>query len=194
MTDAPVRQAARFEDYSPEYFAVTGSKGAAALHMLRWVAGDDKFKKILQGTFVDQSAGQERSTDDFRKVAEKISRPAAAGLLHPMAGDHRRAGVQDGVHGLPHAKGFRVMGKITQDLDTFRMPVDLKIETEGNPEAEAHRSGGHVLGVLGRHVRQAEAVTIDPNRRVLRNSPKMRVDVAIRRGEQFVEISDSARR
>ena len=32
------------------------------------------------------------------------------------------------------AKGFRVMGKIAQDLDTFRMPVDLKIETEGNPE------------------------------------------------------------
>ena len=26
------------------------------------------------------------------------------------------------------------MGKIAQDLDTFRMPVDLKIETEGNPE------------------------------------------------------------
>ena len=26
------------------------------------------------------------------------------------------------------------MGKIAQDLDTFRMPVDLRIETEGNPE------------------------------------------------------------
>ncbi len=31
-------------------------------------------------------------------------------------------------------EGFRVMGKIGQDMDTFRMPVDLKIETEGNPE------------------------------------------------------------
>ena len=31
-------------------------------------------------------------------------------------------------------KGFRVVGKIAQDLDTFRMPVDLRIETEGNPE------------------------------------------------------------
>ena len=26
------------------------------------------------------------------------------------------------------------MGQIAQDLDTFRMPVSLKIETEGNPE------------------------------------------------------------
>ena len=31
-------------------------------------------------------------------------------------------------------QGFRVVGKVTQDLDTFRMPVDLRIETEGNPE------------------------------------------------------------
>ena len=72
VTDAPVRQASRFEDYSPEYFAVTGSKGAATLHMLRWIAGDDNFKKILR-TFVDQSAGKSVSTDDFRKVAENIT-------------------------------------------------------------------------------------------------------------------------
>ena len=26
------------------------------------------------------------------------------------------------------------LGKIAQDLDTFRMPVDVRIETEGNPE------------------------------------------------------------
>ena len=38
-------------------------------------------------------------------------------------------------------KGFRVMGKISQDLDTFRMPVDLRIETEGNPEEKTSRSG-----------------------------------------------------
>src|SRR5229473_858131 len=31
-------------------------------------------------------------------------------------------------------KGFRIVGKIKQPLDTFRMPVDLRIDTEGNPE------------------------------------------------------------
>src|SRR5260370_1674490 len=31
-------------------------------------------------------------------------------------------------------KGFRINGKIKQPLDTFRMPVDLRIDTEGNPE------------------------------------------------------------
>ena len=30
-------------------------------------------------------------------------------------------------------KGFQVIGKIHQDLDTFRMPVEMKVDTEGNP-------------------------------------------------------------
>ena len=27
-----------------------------------------------------------------------------------------------------------MVGEIRQDLDTFRMPVEVKVETEGNPE------------------------------------------------------------
>ena len=33
-------------------------------------------------------------------------------------------------------QGFRVVGKIKQPLDTFSMPVDIRIETEGNPETK----------------------------------------------------------
>ena len=36
-------QSARLEDYSPELWALTGSKGAAVLNMLRYVIGDEKF-------------------------------------------------------------------------------------------------------------------------------------------------------
>src|SRR5208283_3544946 len=31
-------------------------------------------------------------------------------------------------------KGFRVVGKIHQPIDTFSMPVQIRIDTEGNPE------------------------------------------------------------
>ena len=31
-------------------------------------------------------------------------------------------------------KGFRVTGEISQDLDLFRMPVDLRIDTDGKTE------------------------------------------------------------
>jgi tetratricopeptide (TPR) repeat protein len=87
-------------------------------------------------------------------------------------------------------KGFRVMGRITQDLDTFRMPVELKIETEGNPEDKrvdvVGTSTEFVVDTFGK----PKKVIIDPNGRVLRLSPDMRVMVAIRRGEQLAEIGE----
>ena len=87
-------------------------------------------------------------------------------------------------------KGFRVMGKISQDLDTFHMPVDLKIETEGNPETKridvVGTSSEFSIDTFGK----PKSVTIDPSGSVLRWSPNMRVEVAIKRGEQFVAIGE----
>jgi tetratricopeptide (TPR) repeat protein len=87
-------------------------------------------------------------------------------------------------------KGFRVMGRIAQDMDTFRMPVTLRIETEGNPEEKSVEVVGmatdFVVETFGRPLR----VLIDPDGDVLRFSDDMRVAVAIRRGEQFAEIGE----
>ena len=88
-------------------------------------------------------------------------------------------------------KGFRVMGKISQDLDTFHMPVDLKIETEGNPETKR-------VDVVG----TSSEFTVDTfgkpkigdhrsdRQRCCAGQPPMRVAVAIKRGEQFAEVSE----
>ena len=102
----------------------------------------------------------------------------------------RRAGVQAGVHGVPHPKGFRVMGKISQDLDTFRMPVEMRIETEGNPEEKRVEVAGTSSEFVVETFGKPKKVILDPNNRVLRFSNPMRVAVAIRRGEQFVEIGE----
>jgi tetratricopeptide (TPR) repeat protein len=87
-------------------------------------------------------------------------------------------------------KGFRVMGKVTQDLDLFRMPVNLKIETEGNPEEKrievAGTSSEFVVETFGKPKR----LELDPGNQVLRFSSQMRIAVAIRRGEQFVEVGE----
>ena len=45
VTYPPALQASRIEDYSPEYWALTASKGAATLEMLRALIGDDAFFK-----------------------------------------------------------------------------------------------------------------------------------------------------
>jgi hypothetical protein len=189
VTDAPVRQASRFEDYSPEYFAITGSKGAATLHMLRWIAGDDNFKKILR-TFVDQFAGKSVSTDDFRKVAENITGQPLQGFFIQWLESTGAPEFKKEYTVFRIAKGFRVVGKITQDLDTFRMPVELKIETEGNPEYKRIDVSGPTTEFSVETFGKPKRVIIDPNGRLLTSSSKMRVDVAIRRGEQFAEINE----
>ncbi len=84
------------------------------------------------------------------------------------------------------------MGKISQDLDTFRMPVDLKIETEGNPEEKRVEVVGTSSEFTVDTFGKPKNVVIDPDSRVLRFSNQVRVAVAIRRGEQFVEVSEFA--
>src|SRR5258707_5880369 len=79
------------------------------------------------------------------------------------------------------------MGKISQDLDTFHMPVDLKIETEGNPEEKRVEVVGTSSEFSVDTFGKPKSVVIDPGNKVLRYSSQVRVAVAIRRGEQFME-------
>ena len=189
VTDAPVRQANRYEDYSPEFFAVTGSKGAATLHMLRWIVGDENFKKILR-TFIDQSAGKSVTTEEFRKVAENISGQPLTGFFIQWLESTGAPEFKKEYTVFRIAKGFRTVGKITQDLDTFRMPVEIKIETEGNPEFKRIDVSGPSTEFSVETFGKPKRLVLDPSGRLLTNSSKMRVDVAIRRGEQLAEIGE----
>ncbi len=189
VTDAPVRQSNRYEDYSPEFFAVTGSKGAATLHMLRWIVGDENFKKILR-TFIDQSAGMSVTTEGFRKVAENISGQPLSGFFIQWLESTGAPEFKKEYTVFRIEKGFRTVGKITQDLDTFRMPVEIKIETEGNPEFKRIDVSGPSTEFSVETFGKPKRLTLDPNGRLLTNSSKMRVDVAIRRGEQLAEIGE----
>jgi tetratricopeptide (TPR) repeat protein len=70
------------------------------------------------------------------------------------------------------------------------MPVDLKIETEGNPEFKRVEVAGPSSEFVVETFGKPKKVEIDPNLRVLRMSPTMRVAVAIRRGEMFTDIGE----
>jgi hypothetical protein len=189
VTDAPVRQAARFEDYSPEFFAVTGSKGAATLHMLRWVVGNAAFQKMFK-LMTDQFANKQMSTDDFRKAAETASGMNLQGFFIQWLESTGAPEFKMDYTVFRTQKGFRIIGKVAQDLDTFRMPVELKIETEGNPEDKRIDVSGPSTEFVAETFGKPRKVVIDPNQRLLRLNPNMRLSVAIRRGEQFAEVGD----
>jgi hypothetical protein len=87
-------------------------------------------------------------------------------------------------------KGFKVVGKIHQDLDTFRMPVQIRVDTEGNPEIKTILVTGTTqpfeVDTFGRP--KPNGITIDPNNNLLKSSPRLRVHALIARGEGYAEV------
>jgi Tfp pilus assembly protein PilF len=185
----PLIQSARLEDYSPELWALTGSKGAGVLNMLRYVIGDDKFFQTLK-TYAQQYVWKSVTTDDFRKVAENVSGQSLDYFFIQWIESSGAPEFKLEYTIFRTQKGFRVMGKISQDLDTFRMPVDLKIETEGKPEEKRVEVVGTSSEFSVDTFGKPNNVVIDPGNRVLRYGNEVRVAVAIRRGEQFAELSE----
>ncbi len=185
----PMMQSSRLEDYSPELWALTGGKGATTVNMLRYVMGDDNFFKTLKA-YTQQYAWRSASTDDFRKVAETVSGQDLGYFFIQWIESSGAPEFKLEYTIFRTQKGFRVMGKISQDLDTFRMPVDLKIETEGNPEEKRVEVVGTSSEFSVDTFGKPKNVIIDPNNRLLRYSNQVRVAVAIRRGEQYAELSD----
>jgi tetratricopeptide (TPR) repeat protein len=189
VENPPLIQAARLEDYAPEYWASTAGKGAAILNMLRSVIGNDAFTKLMAG-FTQKYAWQSVSTADFRKMAEEISGQNLQYFFLQWIESNGAPEFKMEYTVFRTQKGFRVMGKISQDLDTFHMPVDLKIETEGNPEVKRVDVVGNSSEFTVDTFGKPKSVTIDPNGAVLRWNALMRVAVAIKRGEQFVEVGE----
>jgi tetratricopeptide (TPR) repeat protein len=84
------------------------------------------------------------------------------------------------------------VGKISQDLDTFRMPVVVHVDTEGNPVDKAVEvvgtSSEFVVDTFGKP--RPGGISLDPKGQVLHLDNAMRVAVAIRRGEQYMEVAE----
>ena len=112
VDNVPIIQSARLDDYSPELWALTGSKGAAVMHMLRDVMGDEKFVATLRRT-PQQNAWKAVTTDDFRKVAEAASGQDLGCFFIQWieSSGAPEFKLEYTIYRDPR-KGFRVMGKI----------------------------------------------------------------------------------
>ena len=191
IDNVPLIQTGRLEDYSPEYWALSADKGAVVMQMLRSTMGDAKFFEAIKN-FLQQKAWQPATTEDFRKACEAAVGQELRYFFIQWVESNGAPEFKLDWTILRTQKGFRVQGKITQDLDTFRMPVDLRIETEGNPEEKQVEVLGTSSEFSVDTFGKPKKVILDPNNKVLRMSSQMRVSVAIRKGEQFVEISEFA--
>jgi aminopeptidase N len=191
VDNIPLIQTARLEDYSPEYWALSASKGAVVLQMLRNTIGDEKFFRAVK-SFLQQDAWKPVTTEDFRKACEAAMGEELRYFFLQWVESANAPEFKLEYTIFRTQKGFRVQGRISQDLDTFRMPVDLRIETEGNPEVKRIEVMGTSSEFSVDTFGKPKKVEIDPGNKVLRMSPQVKVAVAIRKGEQLAAVNEYA--
>ncbi|HUO61600.1 MAG TPA: tetratricopeptide repeat protein, partial [Candidatus Acidoferrales bacterium] len=80
----------------------------------------------------------------------------------------------------------------SQDLDLFRMPVQLKIDTDGKSETKTIEVVGTDSPYQVETFGKPRRISIDPNNWVLKNSPELRLRTAIMRGQQLVQQGNYA--
>jgi tetratricopeptide (TPR) repeat protein len=189
----PLSSAGKLDLFSQEFQSLVTDKGAMILHMLRWVVGDQKFDQTLRD-FFSQYGGKPATTDAFRSIAEKDYGDKLTWFFSQWLDSTGAPEFKTKytVFRLGNNKGFRVVGQIAQDLDLFRMPVELKIDTEGKTENKridvTGTDSAFSVDTFGRPRR----ISIDPDNRLLKNSAEIRLRAGIQRGQALVQQGDMA--
>jgi aminopeptidase N len=189
----PLSSAGKLDIFSPEFQSLVTDKGAMILHMLRWVLGDAKFNSTMR-TFATKYAGKSASLDDFKAIAEKEYGDQLTWFFSQWLDSTGAPEFKSKytVYRLGSNKGFRVVGEISQDLDLFRMPVQLKIDTDGKTEMKKVEVVGTNSPFSLETFGKPRRVLVDPDNRVLKNSTEIKLRASIMRGQAMVQQGDMA--
>jgi len=189
----PLSSAGKLDVFSPEFQSLVTDKGAMILHMLRWVIGDQKYDQTMR-TFASKYAGKSASLDDFRALAEQNYGQQLVWFFSQWLDSTGAPEFKTKytIYRLGNGKGFRVVGQIAQDLDLFRMPVDLKIDTDGKTENKRIEVVGTNSAFNIETYGKPRRIVVDPDDRVLKNSSEIKLRASIQRGQGLTQQGDLA--
>jgi aminopeptidase N len=184
---APIAQAGRLHEYTPEYQSIVYNKGAMVFHMLRWVLGNDAYLKTLQAMARDY-AWKSISTDEFEKLAEKTSNEQLTYFFAQWVSSTGVPQFKRTWAVYRTAKGYQVVGKIQQDLDIFRMPVEIRVYTEGRrPVNDRVEMVGTNVDFTVDTLTRPLRVVIDPASRILKYDEGTKISVELAKGDQLMQ-------
>jgi tetratricopeptide (TPR) repeat protein len=187
----PLTALGRVDPFSPQFQSMTLEKGAMVFHMLRWEMGDAVFAQFLQA-LVKQYADKGVSTAEVEALAESVSKlPLTAFFSQWLDGTGAPEYTDNySVFRMGGDKGFRTVGSVSQDLDLFSMPVELRIETEGKTvDRRVDVSGSaaqYSIETFGRPTK----IIVDPDNWLLKSTPELMVRTNILLGQQALAEGD----
>jgi hypothetical protein len=187
----PLGQIGTLDTFDPVFQSLAGDKGGMIFHMLRWVMGDQKFDKAMR-TLFQTYVGKPVGLKDLQKVTEEIQGEQMTWFFSQWLDSTGAPEFKNKYTVFRIKKGFRVVGEVKQDLDLFRMPVQLKIDTDGKTEEKTvdviGTDSSYTIETFGKPRR----ITLDPNNWVLKNSGDLKLRTAIMRGQQMVQQGNLA--
>lgn len=187
----PLSSVGRLDPYSPQFQSMTLEKGAMIFHMLRWEMGDEVFRKFLRG-LLSQFTDKGIRSSDVEKVAEAQSNLQLTPFFAQWVDGTGAPAFTNKftVFRLGGNKGFRTLGTVDQDLDLFRMPVELRIETDGKTEIRRVDVSGQESQYSVETFGRPRRITLDPQNWLLKSTPDLAVRVAVLRGQQAAAQGD----
>ncbi len=184
-SQAPISRGLELQAGSPQYKSIVASKGAWILYMLSQLVGKEQLNGLLGDWYrrkAHQTANtrelaeflQERTGEDYRwffvQWVESVGVPE-------FRIDYTIYKLRDG--------GFKIRGQIRQNLELFRMPLDIRIETKGQPEEKLLNISGQITSFNFSIETMPVRMELDPHGKILRDSERMRVAVHVALGEEY---------
>jgi len=174
---------------SEAYESIVAGKGASVLHMLREIIGYAKFSQLLQA-YAKQFVSIGGSTADFQKLAEKIYGQELGWFIAEWIDTTGVPTFQTDYVIFKTANGFRVSGSIRQDRDLFRMPIEVEVRTKGLPGRGIVDLNGKSTPFDIETVTLPTQVVLDPDDKMMRDSPELQTSVALSMGNDLKQRGD----
>ncbi|HUA14905.1 MAG TPA: M1 family aminopeptidase [Verrucomicrobiae bacterium] len=199
----PLSSVGKLDIFSTEFQSLATDKGAMILHMLRFVLGEDNYNKTMRD-FATQYAGKSANMSDFQTIAEKYYGSQLTWFFSQWLDStgapefklkytvYRLGGAAATAQPADKVPGFRVTGEISQDLDLFRMPVDLRVETDGKTENKKIDVVGTDSPFSVETFGRPRRIILDPDHHVLTNSSDVKLRAAVLRGQALQQQGDLA--
>jgi tetratricopeptide (TPR) repeat protein len=192
QTASLIRAPANLDDQSTAYQYIMYAKGAFVFKLLRDTLGEQKFDQLLRA-HLQENRGKNVSIDDFEKLASRVD---GENLRYFFARWVEGTGVPEfsSDYLIIRTRGgkFVARGTVKQNYDNLRLPVEVQLRSEGEQGLQTQvlqmdeASADFNIESTGKPL----TVVIDPNYKLLRISPDLRVSSIARRGiERFKEGS-----
>ncbi len=187
---SPISGGLNLEVGSPKYDSIVAAKGAWVLYMLGQLTGPDRLREILKG-FYARYAGSAATIGDFSQWVKEqtgtdygwffVQWVESVGVPEFRV-DYTVFKLKSG--------GFKIRGQVRQNLELFRMPLEINIETKGQPELKHLEISGKTTSFTFETETQPVRLELDPAGKILMDSERMRVAVAIAIGDEYREAGE----